>query len=72
MIPKNTVGSKAAWKTVAVLILIRWLCQKPADLDLHQRPADKPVILLPVHLHLMRIILSLGCKILISASPRMQ
>ena len=29
----NTVDSKAASKTVQ--ILIRWLCQKPADLDLH-------------------------------------
>ena len=31
------------------------------------------VILLPVHiLHLLRIILSLGCKVFISANPRLQ
>ena len=33
MISFNTVDSEAAWKTVQ--LLISWLCQKPADLDLH-------------------------------------
>ena len=33
MYSMNTVDSKAAWKTVQ--ILVRWLRQKPADLNLH-------------------------------------
>ena len=33
MMPINTMDSEAVWKTVQ--ILIRWLHQKPSDLDLH-------------------------------------